>query len=93
MLVSWALFLLWLILNALDVIISVLATGAGAVEPGFLYPLFGTSLTASINKMLLAILIGLILVYLRKNDWRSLLNLGMLGLCIYNGYRLLQLLA
>ncbi len=92
MLVSWALFALWLILNMLDVIISLMATRAGAAEIGLLYQVGDTFLTASINKMMLAILIGTILVYFRKNNWLSLLNLGMLGLCIYNGYILFKLL-
>ncbi len=92
MLVSWALFLLWLTLNVLDIIISMLATRAGAVELGFLYQIFSTSAAASINKMILVTLIGIVLVYFRKNNWLSLLNLGMLGVCIFNGYVLLKLL-
>ena len=92
MLVSWTLFSVWLTLNMLDVIISVLATQAGAIEIGLLYQLSGTWLATAINKMLLAILIGGILVYLRKNNWLSILNLGVFGLCLYNGYVLLSLL-
>ena len=87
-----ALFVLWLVLNLLDIIISLLATRAGAIEIGSLYQVSGTFLTASINKMMLAILIGVMLVYFRKSNWLSLLNLGMLGLCIYNGYVLFKLL-
>ncbi len=83
---SWALLLLWVTLNIVDIVISLLATEAGAIEVGLLYQVTGTWLATSINKMLLAILIGVMLVYYRKNSWLSLLNLGMLGLCIYNGY-------
>ena len=90
MLVSCALFLLWLILNIMDIVISWLATRAGALEVGLLYQLYGTWLATSINKMMLVILIGVILVYFRRNNWLSLLNLGMLGLCFYNGYVLIH---
>ena len=93
MLVSWSLFVLWLILNMLDIIISLLAMRAGAVEVGLLYQVSGTWLVGSINKMMLATLIGVTLLYFRKNNLLSLLNLGMLGFCIYNGYVLLKLLA
>ncbi|GAH86644.1 unnamed protein product, partial [marine sediment metagenome] len=31
-----------------------------------------------------------ILVYARKDSWLALLTLGMVGLCIYNGWVLLQ---
>ena len=88
---SWALFSVWLTLNVLDIIISVLATQAGATEVGLLYQLSGTWLATAINKMLLAILIGGILIYFRKNTWLSVLSLGMFGLCVYNGYVLLGL--
>ena len=92
MVVTWSLFLLWLTLNMLDIVISVLATRVGAIEVGLLYQLTNTWFATSINKMLLAILIGAALVYFRKNNWLCLLNLGVLGLCIYNGYILLRLL-
>ena len=91
--VSWALFSVWLTLNILDIAISILATQAGAVEIGLLYQLTGTWVATAINKMLLAILIGVMLVYLRKNKWLSILNLGIFGLCVYNGYVLLNTLS
>ncbi len=84
MVVAWSLFASWVILNLLDVIISLLATQAGAIEVGLLYQLGGTFSAASINKMMLATLIGFVLLYYRKSNWLSLLNLGMLGLCTYN---------
>ena len=89
----WALFSVWLTFNILDVIISILATRAGAVEIGLLYQLTGTWITMAINKMLLAVVIGVMLVYLRKNKWLVVLNLGIFGLCLYNGYVLLSLLS
>ena len=92
MFLSWALFLLWLTLNIQDIVISLMATQVGAVEIGLLYQVSDTFLAASINKIMLAILVGAILVYFRKNNWLSVLNLGMVGLCIYNGYVLLMLL-
>jgi hypothetical protein len=82
----------WLALNILDITISILATQAGAVEVGLLYQLTGTWLATAVNKMLLAILVGVILVYLRKNKWLSIFNLAIFGLCIFNGYVLLNLL-
>jgi hypothetical protein len=91
MIITWVLFALWLIFNVLDIIISVLATQMGAIEIGLLYQITGTWLATAINKTLLAILIGLLLVYLRKNNWLSVLNLGILGLCLYNGCVLLML--
>ena len=87
------LFVLWIVLNMLDIIISLMATRAGAMEIGLLYQVSGTFLTASINKMLLAILIGVMLAYLRKNNWLCVLNLGILFLCIYNGHVLLMQLS
>jgi len=90
--VSLPLFLLWLALNMLDIIISLMATQAGAIEIGILYQVSGTFLAASINKMMVAILIGVILVYFRKNNWLALLSLGMLGLCVYNGGVLLKVI-
>ncbi len=92
MFVTWSLFLLWLVFNMLDIVISVLATRAGAIEVGLLYQLSNTWAATSINKMLLAVIIGAILVYFRKNDWMCFLNLGILGLCLYNGYVLLRML-
>jgi hypothetical protein len=91
-LVSWTLFSVWLAFNILDVTISMLATQAGAVEVGLLYQLTGTWIATAINKMLLAILIGVLLVYLRKNKWLSIFNLAIFGLCVYNGYVLLNTL-
>ena len=87
--VSLTLFLLWLLFNVLDVIISLMATNAGATEIGILYQLSSDFLAASINKILLAILIGILLVYVRKTTWLSLLVLAMFGLCIHNAYVLL----
>jgi hypothetical protein len=87
------LFSVWLAFNILDITISILATQAGAIEIGLLYQLTGAWMAAAINKMLLAILIGVMLVYLRKNKWLSILNLAMFGLCIYNGYVLLNTLS
>ena len=92
-LVSWALFSVWLTFNILDIAISILATQAGAVEIGLLYQLTGTWVATAINKMLLAVIVGVMLVYLRKNKWLLILNLGIFGLCLYNGYVLLGLLS
>jgi len=92
-LVSWALFSVWLTFNILDITISILATRAGAVEIGLLYQLTGTWIAMAINKMLLAVIIGVMLVYLRKNKWLVVLNLGIFGLCLYNGYVLLSILS
>ena len=90
--VSLTLFLFWVIFNMLDIVISLLAIRAGAIEIGILYQFSNDFLAASINKMMLAILIGIILVYARKTSWLSLCNLGMVGLCIYNGFVLLKVL-
>ena len=91
-LLPWALFSVWLTLNMLDIVISILATQAGAIEIGLLYQLSGTWIATAINKMLLANLIGITLVYFRKNNWLSILSLGIFGLCVYNGYVLLTTL-
>jgi hypothetical protein len=92
MLLPLVLFILWLVLNLTDIFLSLVAIQAGAIEIGLLYQASGNFLAASINKMILAILIGIILVYLRKSSWLALLNLGMVVLCIYNGSVLLKLL-
>ncbi len=45
------------------------------------------------STMVLALIIGGVLVYARKDDWLVLLTLGMAGLCIYNGWVFLQQVA
>lgn len=89
MLVTWSLFLMWIIFNVLDTAISWMAAQYGASEIGLLY-LSGSWWSLTINKMLLALLIGGLLVYIKKNSWLALLTVGMLGLCLYNGVVLLR---
>jgi len=90
MLVTWSLFTMWIVFNFLDVAVSFLATQGGASEVGLLYAITGSWNTLAINKMLLALLIGGIMVYARRDDWLAVLNLGMFGFCLYNGWVLLQ---
>ena len=90
MIVTWSLFSMWVVFNFLDVALSFLATQAGAIEVGLLYAITGGWGTLAINKMLLALLIGGIMVYARRDDWLAILTLGMFGFCIYNGWVLLQ---
>ena len=85
----WTLFLLWIVCNAVDIAISWLAIQAGAIEVGYLYSLSGSWLTLVISKMFLALFIGGLLVYARKESWLALLTLGMAGICIYGGWVLL----
>lgn len=93
MIVTLSLFLMWIVFNLVDVAISWLGVQFGASEVGLLYGILGSWRSLVINKMLLALLIGGILVYARKDDWLTLLTLGMAGLCIYNGWTFVQQVA
>lgn len=93
MLVTWLLFVMWVVVNLLDVAISLLATHFGASEVGLLWWISDSWTSLAINKMLLALLIGGILVYARKDSWLAILTLGMFGFCLYNGWVLLQVIS
>jgi len=86
MLVTWSLFVMWVVFNLVDVAISWMVIQAGASEVGLLYRLSGSWWNLTINKMVLALIIGAILVYARKNEWLALLTVGMAALCIWNGW-------
>jgi hypothetical protein len=88
--ITWSLFTMWVLFNLVDVVISGVAIRLGACEIGVLYQVSGSWLSLAINKMALALLIGGVLVYARKDSWLRLLSLGMAGLCIYNGWALWQ---
>ena len=90
MLVTWSLFIMWLLFNLVDLAISWLGVQFGASEVGVLYLLSRNWMSLAVNKMVLALLIGGILVYARKDDWLALLVLGMAGFSIWNGWVLLQ---
>lgn len=90
MMVTWALFTIWVLLHLVDIAISWVAVQSGASEIGLLYRISRSWLSLMISKMVLALIGGGILVYVRKDSWLALLTLGMVGLCIYNGWVLLQ---
>lgn len=87
---TWPLFTMWVLFNLADIAISWLAVQFDASEIGLLYQLLGSWWSTVVSKMALALLIGGVLVYARKDSWLCLLSLGMAGLCIYNGWVLLQ---
>ena len=88
--ITWSLFIMWGLFNLVDIAISWVAVQSGASEIGVLYQLSGAWWNMVVTKMILALIIGGVLVYTKKNDWLALLNLGMAGLCIYNGWALLR---
>lgn len=86
MLLTWSLFAMWGVLNLVDIAISWLAVSLGASEVGALWWVTGDWLRLAINKMALALLIGGVLAYFRKDTWLALLGLGMLLACIWGGW-------
>ena len=90
MIVTWSLFALWIVFNLVDVAISWLGAQFGASEVGFLYQISGSWLSLTVSKMLLALLVGGVLVYARKDSWLALLTLGIAGFCIWNGWAFIQ---
>jgi len=90
MIVTWSLFTMWIVLNVADIAVSWLGVQFGASEVGLLYMISGSWWSLTINKMVLAFLIGGVLVYSRRDDWLALLTLGMVGLCIWDGWVFVQ---
>jgi len=93
MIVTWSLFSMWIIFNLVDLGISWQAIQVGASEVGLLYQILGSWQGLVINKMLLVLLIGGILVYARKNSWLALLTLGIVGVSIWNTWVFYQQIA
>jgi len=74
MLVAWSLFTTWLVFNLADIVISWMAAQFGAIEVELLYQISGYWQGLTSNKMMLALLIGGVLVYAKRNDLLALLN-------------------
>jgi len=79
----WPLAIFWLFLNFFDVFVSWLAVQFGASEVGLLYQL-NSFWVASINKMVLALIIAGLLGWFKKQRWLIWLNIGMLLLVCWN---------
>jgi hypothetical protein len=79
-------FMLWTLLNILDIVISMVAIGLGAGDAGEVGFLAGIgSLTGVvIVKMVLAVIVRVILFHKKKGNLLAALSLGMVGICIYN---------
>lgn len=92
MLLTWLLFSTWVMLNLLDLAVGFVATQFGAIEVGLLYQISGSWQSLAINKIVLALLIGGVLVYLRRNTWLAMLSVGMACICTYQVYVLLWLI-
>lgn len=80
---TWLLAILWLFLNLTDVSISWVAIQLGATEAGFLYQLMPFC-GASINKMILAVIVAGVLVWLKKDGILIALNIGMFLVVLWN---------
>ena len=93
MLVTWSLFVMWIVFNLVDVAISWWGAQFGTDEVELLWRISSNWWSMAMSKTLLALLIGGLLVYARKDDWLALLTLGMAGLCTYNGWVFLQQVA
>lgn len=80
---AWLLAILWVFLNLTDVSISWAAIQLGATEAGFLYQL-APFWPASIVKMILALVVAGLLVWLRKDKMLIALNIVMFVIVLWN---------
>ena len=89
MLVTYSLFATWAMLNLLDLGLGFACTRFGAIEVGLLYRISGSWLSLTVNKIVMALLIGGALVYFKRNSWLAMLSIGLAGICIYQVFVLL----
>lgn len=80
---TWLLAILWVVLNATDVCISWAAIQLGAIEAGFLYQMAPFQV-ASLVKMILAIIVAGLLVWLRKDKMLIVLDGVMVLVILWN---------
>ena len=85
-------FILWILVNVLDIFISLMAVKWGATEIGFLYQVLGSMAVLVVVKVVLALIIGGILAYKKKENILAILVLGLAAICIYNGCVLIKAL-
>lgn len=84
MMVTWALFGLWLAFTLLDLTISGLAIRFGAREGGLIYQLPVDWNMASFIKGIGAFLLGLVLFRYNQRELLVLACLIYFGICLYN---------
>ena len=87
-------FILWTLLNVLDIVISMVAIGLGAGdagEVGFLAGI-GSFSGVVIVKMILVVIVGATLSRKKEENLLAALSLGMVGICIYNGCVVIKVL-
>jgi len=87
-------FIIWILVNILDVVISMVAIGLGAGdagEVGFLAGI-GSFTGVVIVKMILVVIVGVILSRKKEENLLAALSLGMVGICIYNGCVVIKVL-
>ena len=85
-------FIMWILVNILDILISITAVKHGATEIGFLYQVIGSLTGMVVVKIMLALVIGGILAYKKKENLLAVVSLGLIAICIYNGCVLIKAL-
>jgi hypothetical protein len=77
---------MWMLMNVMDVVISIMGVHFGAGEVGFLAGVPGSWTGLTITKMVLALLVGAALLRKNREDLLAVLSLGLAAICIFNGY-------
>jgi len=89
---DWLLFSLWVLFNLMDILLSWLCCHYGAAEIGLLYNGFSSWGMASSLKIVLAVGIGVVLVFYEKRAILSVLTALMACLCTYEVWLLYQVM-
>lgn len=76
----------------LDLVISMLGAKIGAGEVGFLAGVPGSWTGLTIAKIVLALIVGISLFRMNREDILALLTLGMGAICIFNISTIMRLL-
>jgi hypothetical protein len=77
-------FIMWILVNALDIVTSMVAINWGAGEIGFLQGV-GSFPALVVVKMVLVVIVGVTLLRKKKENLLVAFSLGLSAICIYNG--------
>ncbi|MFC1893485.1 hypothetical protein ACFLYR_05595 [Chloroflexota bacterium] len=88
-------FLLWVVTSVLELTLSYLTSYYTGIQVTNLQPYSVNRVwyATALNQIILVALIGLALFYIRRYGILLGLSIAMFGLCIYQGYQLLEALA
>jgi hypothetical protein len=84
-------FILWVLVNIVDIVISMVAIRLGAGEVGFLAGV-GSFTGVVIVKLILVLIVGAVLFHQKRENILAALSLGLSIICIYNGCVLIKAL-